>query len=101
MLNSSGNAPFARAFAAESAKTDLVSGLSAMFADDVVIPSPPGRFVEGKEAVIASLRANADNERSRTEWIPVRGAVSADGGGGFGDPATRDPAAIDAYLHEV
>lgn len=72
-----------RAFSAASANTDLVSGLTAMFADDVVIPNPPGRFAEGKAAVVAMLRANADNARSRTEWTPVRGGVSADGAHGF------------------
>jgi ketosteroid isomerase-like protein len=72
-----------RAFSSASAATDLVSGLSAMFADDVVIPNPPGRFAEGKAAVVAGLRANADNAHSRTEWTPIRGAVSADGLHGF------------------
>jgi ketosteroid isomerase-like protein len=72
-----------RAFSAASAKTDLVSGLTAMFADDVVIPNPPGQFAEGKAAVVAMLRANADNASSRTEWTPVRGGVSADGEQGF------------------
>jgi ketosteroid isomerase-like protein len=72
-----------RAFSAASAKTDLVTGLSAMFATDIVIPNPPGAFAEGKTAVVAALRANADNARSRTEWTPVRGGVSADGLHGF------------------
>lgn len=72
-----------RAFSAASAKTDLVSGLTAMFGDEVVIPNPPDRFAEGKAAVVAMLRANADNARSRTEWTPVRGGVSADGQHGF------------------
>ena len=72
-----------RAFSAASANTDLVSGLTAMFADDVVIPNPPGQFAEGKAAVVAMLRANADNARSRTEWAPVRAGVSADGAHGF------------------
>ena len=72
-----------RAFSAASASTDLVSGLTAMFADDVVIPNPPGQFAEGKAAVVAMLRANADNARSRTEWTPVRAGVSADGAHGF------------------
>jgi ketosteroid isomerase-like protein len=72
-----------RAFSAASAGTDLVTGLSAMFASDIVIPSPPGRFAEGKDAVVAALRANADNARSRTEWTPVRGGISADGQHGF------------------
>src|SRR5438132_3852280 len=39
-----------RAFAAASAATDLVSGLTAMFADEVAIPMPPGQFVDGKTA---------------------------------------------------
>jgi ketosteroid isomerase-like protein len=72
-----------RTFAAASAKTDLVSGLTAMFADDVVIPMPPGQFVDGKAAVAAALRANADNLTSRTDWTPMRGGVSADGEHGF------------------
>jgi ketosteroid isomerase-like protein len=72
-----------RAFSAASANTDLVSGLTAMFADDVVIPNPPGQFAEGKTAVVAMLRANADNARSRTEWTPVRGGISADAQQGF------------------
>jgi ketosteroid isomerase-like protein len=72
-----------RAFAAASAKTDLVSGLTAMFADDVVIPMPPGKFVDGRAAVAAALRENADNLTSRTDWTPMRGGVSADGQHGF------------------
>ena len=72
-----------RAFSSASASTDLVSGLTAMFADDVVIPNPPGQFAEGKAAAVAMLRANADNTRSRTEWTPVRAGVSADGTQGF------------------
>ncbi|HMB79393.1 MAG TPA: DUF4440 domain-containing protein [Vicinamibacterales bacterium] len=72
-----------RAFSAASAKTDVVTGLSPMFAADVVIPNPPGQFVEGKAAVVALLRANPDNARSQTEWTPARGGVSADGLHGF------------------
>src|SRR5476649_1178627 len=72
-----------RAFSAASARTYLVTGLSAMFADDIVIPNPPGQFAEGKAAVVAMLRANPDNARSRTEWTPVRGGVSVDGQHGF------------------
>ena len=72
-----------RAFSAASARTDLVSGLSAMFASDIVIPNPPGRFAEGRDAVVAALRANADNATSRAEWTPVRGGISADAQHGF------------------
>ena len=72
-----------RAFSAASAKTDLVAGLTAMFADDVVIPMPPGRFVTGKAAVVDALKANADNLTARTDWTPIRGGISADGQQGF------------------
>ena len=72
-----------RAFSAASAKTDVVTGLSAMFATDVVIPNPPGQFAEGKTAVVAALNANPDNARSQTGWTPVRGGISADGQHGF------------------
>ena len=72
-----------RAFSAASAKTDLVSGLTAMFAEDVVVPTPPGQFAEGKAAIAAALRENPDNAQSRTDWTPVRGGVSADGQHGF------------------
>jgi ketosteroid isomerase-like protein len=72
-----------RAFSAASARTDAITGLSAMFADDITMPVPGNRFVEGKAAAIESLRGNADNARSRLEWTPVRGGVSADGQHGF------------------
>lgn len=72
-----------RAFSAASANTDLVSGLTAMFADDIVIPNPPGQWAQGRTAVVAALRANADNAGSRTEWTPLRGGISADGQHGF------------------
>ena len=36
-----------RAFSAASAKTDLVSGLAAMFDADVIMPLPNGQFAEG------------------------------------------------------
>lgn len=72
-----------RAFSAASAKTDVVTGLSAMFASDIVIPNPPGEFAEGKAEVVAELGADADNARSWTEWTPVRAGISADGQHGF------------------
>jgi len=72
-----------RAFSAASAKTDLVTGLTAMFADDVVIPMPPGQFVEGRKAVVDALRTNADNLTAKTDWTPAGGGVSSDGQHGF------------------
>jgi ketosteroid isomerase-like protein len=72
-----------RAFSAASAKTDVVSGLGAMFADEVVVPLPTGGFAEGRNAAVAALRANADNLTSRADWTPVRAGISADGQHGF------------------
>ena len=72
-----------RAFAAASARTDVITGLSAMFADNVTMPVPGGRFAEGKAAAVEALRSVADNAQSRIEWAPVRGGVSADAQHGF------------------
>jgi ketosteroid isomerase-like protein len=72
-----------RAFAAAAAKTDVVSGLSAMFADDVVVPVPGGTFAEGRQKVIEALKGNADNAKSSAQWAPIRAGVSADGQHGF------------------
>jgi ketosteroid isomerase-like protein len=72
-----------RAFSAASARTELISGLSAMFADTVLMPLPGGRFADGREAVVAALRDNPDNVKARAEWTPVRGGISADGQHGF------------------
>jgi len=72
-----------RAFSAASAKTDVVSGLSAMFAADVAMPLPGGKFATGAGKAVEALRANPDNPRSRTTWIPVRGGISADGLHGY------------------
>lgn len=72
-----------RAFAAASARTDTVAGLSAAFADDIIMMAPREGFVRGKSRATAALRANPDNTNSRIEWTPIRGGVSADGLHGF------------------
>lgn len=72
-----------RAFAAASARTDLVSGISAAFAADVVMPLPNGSFAESAEAATAALRENPASTGARAEWAPVRGGISADGQHGF------------------
>jgi glyoxylase-like metal-dependent hydrolase (beta-lactamase superfamily II)/ketosteroid isomerase-like protein len=72
-----------RAFSAAGAKVPAVESLSAMFAEDVVMPTPPTAFARGKTAAIAALKASPDNENSRVEWAPIRGGVSADGQHGF------------------
>jgi len=72
-----------RAFSGASARTDLVSGLSAMFATDVAMPIPGSRFSTSANEAIEALRANPDNAKSRAEWVPIRGGVSADGMQGY------------------
>lgn len=74
-----------RAFAAAAAKTTVVPALTAMFADDVVMPTPlpkPG-FARGKTQAAEALNANPVNAQGRIEWSPVRGAIAADGRHGF------------------
>ena len=71
-----------RAFSQASEKTDLVSGLASMFADDIVMLAP-GKLARGKADVLATLRGNPANATSRARWNPVRGGISADGLHGF------------------
>lgn len=72
-----------RAFSAASAKTDLISGLSAQFDEAVIMPLPSGKFAHGKAETITALKGNPDNPTSRAEWTPLRVGVSADGLHGF------------------
>lgn len=72
-----------RAFAQASAKTDPVSGLSAMFADDVIMPVPGHRFARGITEVRDYLRSTPDYQKSHIDWTPQRGGISADGQHGF------------------
>ena len=72
-----------RAFAAAAANTDAASAISAMFTDDVIMPTPQGRFAENKVDALAAIRANAALASARAEWTPVRGGISADAQHGF------------------
>ena len=72
-----------RRFAAASAQTDMITGLTAMFADDIVMPIPGGRFATGIGEVRAGYEATPENKTRRVEWAPVRGGISADGRHGF------------------
>lgn len=72
-----------RAWAAAAATTDLVSALAAMFAEDVVMPTPAGTFAEGIAAATAALEVDPLNRTSRATWEPIRVGVSADGQHGF------------------
>jgi ketosteroid isomerase-like protein len=73
-----------RQFSAAGAKLDAVASISAMFADDVMMmPVPPDGFARGKAKAVEALAANPDNPKSRIEWTPIRGGISADGQHGF------------------
>lgn len=89
-----------RAFAAAAADVDVVTALSAMFADDVIMPTPARKFARGKAAAVEVLRANPANLVARTSWTPVRGGVSADGQHGFtyGFMTTREAGKPDRPL---
>jgi ketosteroid isomerase-like protein len=64
------------------AKTDLITGISAMFAPDVAMPTPAG-FVYGAEKAVDALRANPANIAATAEWVPARVGLSGDGRHGF------------------
>jgi ketosteroid isomerase-like protein len=73
-----------RSFGAAAARTDPVSAVSAMLAEDVIVANNSGGFTEGKDAVLALLRGlplYASN--ARLQWSPIRAGISADGTHGF------------------
>lgn len=71
-----------RAFSVASDKTDLVTGISAMFADEVVMPNPAG-LADGKPKAIEALRANPASTGARIVWNPLRAGISGDGRHGY------------------
>lgn len=72
-----------RGFSQASAATDPVTGLGAMFADDIIMPVPGNRFARGLDEARDYLRSTPDYAKSRLTWTPQRGGVSADGQHGF------------------
>ncbi len=72
-----------RAFATAAATTDLVGALDAMFADDVVMPLPQGKWARGRGAALDALRATPGNADAKVDWSPVRAGISADGLHGY------------------
>jgi ketosteroid isomerase-like protein len=71
-----------RAFSVSSGKSDVVNGLSAMFADDVTL-TYAGGIASGKAAATDALRQNKANAGAQVEWTPLRAAISGDGRHGF------------------
>jgi ketosteroid isomerase-like protein len=72
-----------RAFSDSSARTDLVSGVTAMLAADAMMPVPGTGFAEGRGQIADALRRDTLNATSRARWTPVRAGISADGTHGF------------------
>ncbi|MFN2564764.1 MAG: hypothetical protein ABR499_07110 [Gemmatimonadaceae bacterium] len=71
-----------RQFSAAAARTDAISAISPMLADDVWMPIG-GRFARERAAVKEALRGLFGAPDIRAEWTPIRGGISADGGQGF------------------
>ncbi|MEP6833705.1 MAG: nuclear transport factor 2 family protein [Gemmatimonas sp.] len=71
-----------KTFGSNSANTDLISGLSAMFADSVTLIALGEQF-HGVSAAREALGRNADNAKSTITWTPIQGDVSADGNIGY------------------
>jgi ketosteroid isomerase-like protein len=73
-----------RAFSsAGSSQANVIDALTPMFAPDVIMPQPGGKFTHGVDEAVTALKANADNTTAKAEWTPVRGGISADGTQGF------------------
>lgn len=71
-----------RSFARASAATDIISGLSAMFDEKVIVPVP-GKVLQNKAEVLAAMRANPANVNAKASWSVIKAGVSADGQQGF------------------
>jgi hypothetical protein len=71
-----------RAFAAAAVKTDLVIGITSMFATDVVL-THAGGIAYGSAKAVEALKTNPANAGARIEWTPLRVGVSGDGRHGF------------------
>jgi hypothetical protein len=74
-----------RTYSAASAKTDIISGLTPMFSQTVIMPVPGAtpKFADGIDQVVAALKANPLNTGAKLEWTPIRGGISADAQHGF------------------
>jgi hypothetical protein len=88
-----------RDFAAQSAKVDPVTGISAMLDADVAMPLPGKGILVGKSAVTEAFKTSPAFAGGHVTWAPVRAGISADGTQGFtygflsvgsGDAAKRD-----------
>lgn len=72
-----------RGFSAAGEQKDVITSLSAMFADDVTAGIPGGVFADTRAKLVEALKSNPENATSRVTWAPIRGGISADGLHGF------------------
>ncbi|HYB96153.1 MAG TPA: DUF4440 domain-containing protein [Vicinamibacterales bacterium] len=71
-----------RAFSAAAVKSDLMTGLGSMFADDVAMMAPSA-IAYGRQKAVEVLKANPANLGATAEWTPARVGISGDGKHGF------------------
>lgn len=72
-----------RNFAAASARSEPVDGVTAMLDDEAVMPLPGKGIIAGKAAVTEAFKASPAFKGGNVTWQPVRGGISADGTQGF------------------
>ena len=72
-----------RGFAVAAAKTDMITGISAMFDAEVIAPVPGGKFARNKSELVEAMRSNPANRDARAAWKPVKAGISGDGQQGF------------------
>jgi hypothetical protein len=72
-----------RTYAAASAGTDVVTGLSSIFAPDASGPLPGRQLAMGSDSLVRALRSNPENATSRIVWAPMGVGISGDGTHGY------------------
>jgi ketosteroid isomerase-like protein len=71
------------AYSRAGAASDLVTAVTAMFDDNVVMVAPGSGFVRGRDKARETLAANPAAAGAKAEWTPASGGISADGQHGF------------------
>jgi hypothetical protein len=72
-----------RGFAGAATRGDVAGKIGAMFADDIMVPTPRGEFARNRAEAIEALGAVLGTGRTSIDWAPIRGGISADAQHGF------------------
>jgi hypothetical protein len=72
-----------RSFSATPENGDPIAKIASMLADDVTMPTASGSFARSRADATDALRRGLGAGRTRVQWTPVRGGVSADREHGF------------------